>query len=193
MLLKPKTARYRNVSVVLCLVALLVVSLGCLPLGRGTNQVDLFGEMHYSQAYKSQQPPRLYPAADGVTFQSAGSVSANVTKETRSGYTGDGSTDFAYLYHVNCQVCHGSSGTGDGPMKAFLAKWNGMPPANFVVASAKSTDEDIFLYISEGGRAGYVASQAGVESPSPMPSFKKLLSEDDRWALVEYVRVLQGK
>ncbi len=193
MLLKPKTAGYRRGAVILCLVALLVVSLGCLPLGRGTNQVDLFGEMHYSQAYRSQQPPRLYPASGGVTFQSAGSVSANVTKESRSGYTGDGSVDLTYLYHVNCQVCHGISGTGDGPMKAFLAKWKGMPPANFVVASATSTDEEIFAYISEGGRAGYVASQAGVESPSPMPSFKKLLSEDDRWALVEHVRQLQGK
>ena len=193
MLLRAKTAGYGNASMVICLIALLVVSLGCLPLGRGTNQVDLFGEMHYSQSYKSQQPPRLYPAVDGVTFQSAGGVSASVIKETQTGYSGDESTDAAYLYDVNCQVCHGNSGIGDGPMKAFLSKWKGMPPANFVVASGTSTDEEIFSYISDGGRAGYVASQAGVQSPSPMPSFKKLLSDDERWALVEYVRVLQGK
>jgi len=179
--------------IVMGLVVLLVVSLGCMPLGRGTNQVDIFGEMHYSQAYRSQQPPRLYPAVGGITFQSAGGVSATVNKAFGSFHEESSASKGAYLYEVNCKVCHGNIGIGDGPMKSFLVKWNGMLPANFVIASATSTDEEIFSYISEGGRAGFVANRAGVESPSPMPSFKKLLSEGELWSLVKYVRELQGK
>ena len=193
MLFKWKTTGSSRMPVIICLVALLVVSLGCLPLGRGTNQVDIFAEMHYSQAYKSQQPPRLYPAVGGVTFQSAGGVSETVNKASVSFRQQGSVPNAAYLYEVNCKVCHGNIGIGDGPMKSFLVKWDGMLPANFVSASATSTDEEIFSYISEGGRVGYVANQAGVESPSPMPSFKKLLSDGELWTLVEYVRELQGK
>ena len=41
---------------------------GCVSFQRGAYQVDIFTEMHYTQAYRSQEPPRLYPAKGSVPF-----------------------------------------------------------------------------------------------------------------------------
>ena len=52
----------------------------------------------------------------------------------------------------------------------------------------KSTDGDLFAFISHGGRQGYALIEKGRESRSPMPEFLLLLSEDERWSLVKYLK-----
>lgn len=76
------------------------------------------------------------------------------------------------FYMNECAECHGEHGKGDGP-KAMM---HTPMPADLTDAGQMSTvtDGEIFYQISEGKK--------------PMPSFKKRLTEDERWGLVLFVR-----
>lgn len=80
-----------------------------------------------------------------------------------------------YKARGTCVVCHGAGGTGDGNMGAMFDP----PPRNFRHAAWQSarTDGEIFWAIKYGTDEG-------------MPHFEGLLSEEDIWALVAYVRSL---
>ncbi len=80
------------------------------------------------------------------------------------------------LYFDECAKCHGEYGKGDGPEAAMHYP----PPADITDAHRMKTvtDGEIFYQISEGRR--------------PMPSFKKRLTEDQRWGLVLFVRSLSA-
>src|SRR5688500_3348809 len=85
------------------------------------------------------------------------------------------------LYAQNCLACHGEKGDGKGDAAAFLApKPRDFVTANYRLRSTASgnlpTDVDLFRSISHG--------MAG----TPMPPWKHMLSDDDRWALVEYLK-----
>jgi mono/diheme cytochrome c family protein len=76
------------------------------------------------------------------------------------------------IYMDECAECHGEHGKGDGP-KAMM---HTPAPADLTDAGRMNTvtDGEIFYQISEGRK--------------PMPSFKKRLTEDQRWGLVLFVR-----
>ncbi len=76
------------------------------------------------------------------------------------------------IYADECAQCHGERGQGDGPE----AKTHYPLPADLTDAKllAHVTDGEIFYQISEGRR--------------PMPSFKRRLTQDQRWQLVLLVR-----
>src|SRR5713226_8645158 len=76
------------------------------------------------------------------------------------------------IYMDECAKCHGERGKGDGPE----AMMHDPPPADITDTRHMNTvtDGEIFYQISEGRK--------------PMPSFKKRLTEDQRWGLVLLVR-----
>ena len=76
------------------------------------------------------------------------------------------------IYMDRCQNCHGEYGNGKGSRADKLS----VQPSDFtdVHAMSAQTDGELFWKISEGHR--------------PMPSFKKKLSEGERWQLVDYIR-----
>jgi mono/diheme cytochrome c family protein len=77
------------------------------------------------------------------------------------------------LYQANCAICHGVKGLGDGVAASGLAK----PPANHSSAAVqKLSDGALFWMIAEGN--------------NPMPSYKAVYSETQRWQLVNYIRTL---
>ena len=78
------------------------------------------------------------------------------------------------VYAENCAACHGESGQGDGSEAAFLA----VPPTDF-------TDQSLMAQLS--GEALFAGITEGVNPV--MPGFTGL-SEDDRWAVVAYLRSL---
>ena len=192
--------RFLKITLPVLLLALLLAS-GCNTIGRGTNQLDIFREMHYSQAYRSQEPPYVMPPSGGVVnFVPSGTNATLEIKETgRLARTKQSETAGAELYRVNCLMCHGQSGEGDGPMREVLLKYKGLPPANFVLTSAASSDQEIYNFVGLGGRTAALMAQNGVpalpeiQRPGNMPIFEKLLSEEERWQLVDYIRVLQGQ
>ena len=177
-----------------------VAALGCLPWGRGAYQVEIFGEMHYSQVYRSQEPPRLYPPEGSMPFKPVGDTSLEVHQMMAMDSTADSMALGEKLYAVNCAVCHGTAGLGDGAMNPFLQKWSALAPPDLTAeTTVNRTDEVLFGLISEGGATKLTFAEAGVPAAPAvdrtisMPVFRKMLTEEERWALVHYVRGLQSQ
>src|SRR4051794_1974213 len=77
------------------------------------------------------------------------------------------------LYMLYCWSCHGKTGKGDGAAGRSLDQ----KPANFHdVRIKKEPDGALFWKMSTG--------------KGTMPSFKDVLSEEERWSLVSYIRKL---
>lgn len=90
------------------------------------------------------------------------------------------------LYEANCIQCHGPNGQGDGYGAPFLVP----PPRDFTAAQYKfrttssgllPSDDDLFRTISRGANG------------TGMPPWKYLLADEDRWALVDYVKSLSPR
>jgi len=77
------------------------------------------------------------------------------------------------LYQRVCAVCHGNSGKGDGIAAAGLS----MKPADHTSPYVQlQTDGSLFWEISNGH--------------APMPAYKTVLTEKQRWKLINYIRTL---
>jgi mono/diheme cytochrome c family protein len=92
------------------------------------------------------------------------------------GQTPDALKDGKSLYMTNCSPCHGEKGKGDGPAAVAL---NPKPADHTSAALNNETDGSLFWKISEGR--------------SPMPQYKKMFTETQRWELVNYIRTLSKK
>lgn len=79
------------------------------------------------------------------------------------------------LYKQYCVDCHGSSAKGDGPKSATLSK----PPTNLT---------DLAFSASKSAYDLYSSIVMGV--PPEMPPFGEKLNEEQRWAVVDYLRSL---
>jgi mono/diheme cytochrome c family protein len=81
--------------------------------------------------------------------------------------------DAKTIYMANCAPCHGDKGRGDGPVAANLTP----KPADHSSALIQSeTDGSLFWKMSEGR--------------TPMPGYKKVFTDQQRWELINYIRSL---
>ena len=80
------------------------------------------------------------------------------------------------IYERNCLVCHGPLGLGDGPVGITLNP----PPANLQdhMVVGVHTDGRIMEWITDG------------YPDSVMTGFGDVISEKDRWHLLNYIRTL---
>ena len=85
-------------------------------------------------------------------------------------------SDGKKVYTQFCVTCHGNKGKGDGIAAPGLPKRPADHTSDFV---QKQTDGAIFWIITEGNL--------------PMPTYKKVLTETQRWQLVNYIRTLAKK
>ena len=164
----------------------------------GSHAVQVFSEMHYSPAYRSQEVPRLLPPEGSVPITGAEVVVFDVDKlkELSSPVKEYDFSRAEKVYKVNCQVCHGANLAGEGPITQLISGrgdgslvYDGATPVNLVSERVTTlTDGEIFGYISWGGRPGLAAAARGKRSSAIMPQFAKLLSEEERWQLVSYLR-----
>ena len=77
------------------------------------------------------------------------------------------------VYLQRCWMCHGDAGQGEGPDGKHLSP----TPANFTDADVKTMpDSDWFWRVSHG-----VGNAA-------MPQWRLLLSEEDRWDAIKYIK-----
>ena len=76
------------------------------------------------------------------------------------------------LYNINCAVCHGEEGKGDGPVAAKF------PPNNI-----PSYQSDRIKSLPEGGM--YHSITYGINL---MGSYASVLTPDERWKVIQYVQ-----
>ncbi len=77
------------------------------------------------------------------------------------------------LYNQYCAICHGKKGKGDGMAGMSLKP----RPANFTKAAIQEqSDGALFWKMTEG--------------KAPMAAYKGVLTEEERWHLVNFLRAL---
>ncbi len=79
------------------------------------------------------------------------------------------------IYESMCFICHGEKGKGNGAAGVSLEP----RPANFLAISVREeSDGAVFWKLTEGN--------------PPMASYKGMLTETQRWQLVNYIRKLEA-
>lgn len=170
----------------------------------GSHAVIVFSEMHYAPSYKVQEGPRLLPPEGSIAI---GGPDTSVRAPVELTYTGEeyvsltepaafaasyDAAEGAELFRVNCVVCHGTGMRGDGPLKEKLV--SGAAPADLIAgAVASGTEGEVFAWISYGSRTGFTLAMIDQPNPTVMPVFRSLLTEEDRWHLVQYILGEQGR
>jgi len=148
------------------LVGLLAMS-GC---AQGSYPLDVFYEMHYQKSFKAHEPPRLSVPESAVGWFPAPQATS---------FTGDGQ----HLYQVNCSMCHGETGQGDGEVLQRMIDVYGYTP----VVTPNLTADPV-RSMGALGVAGFMGSGLVV-----MPNFSRLLTGEEMQLIAEYVvNCLQG-
>lgn len=165
----PTPRRRIGVRLLLLAVAVGMLATACgatLP-GRGSYPLDIFYEMHYQQSFKSNEPPVFGGVSGAVAWFPAPKSTAF---ETNTG---------SYLYGVNCSMCHGAQGKGDGPVLSKMIDTYGYQP---VIDPPDLTDNP------PDNIAGILQLTTRPFGPdSVMPPFGRLLSAEERRAIAEYI------
>ena len=161
-----------------------------------TYPLDIFPEMHYQQSFKTQEPPALTSPVDSVPRTGKEVIYTLKEAQVLTNPVVYNSQAAQKLYTINCSVCHGTHGLGDGPMRAKLeavAKedWfygtKGNLPANLSANGSTVAKPDGELY--QTLTHGYAAAYGLPNKISPiMPSFRTYLTPEERWQLVHYIR-----
>lgn len=130
------------------------------PRGNPQSSVSVYGTAAPGFAFGRGQLPNV--------IDSMSSIPNPVPPDARS--LNNGRINF----QINCAVCHGPLGHGDGPATKY-----GMAGINLTLDVTKNrTDGYIF---------GMIRNGRGL-----MPTYNRI-EEPDRWDIVNYVRSLQGK
>lgn len=156
---------------------------GCNP---GAYPIDIFPEMHYQPSQRLLEPDRLAPPADAVpvtggrpeyTYDEAAGLTNPVPRnaETLAGAR--------LLYDVNCAVCHGADGRGQGAMAEYYARARAtavLPPTDLASDRVRNrTDGELYWLVTHG--------------IGNMPPFRQLLTEEQTWLVVHFIRDVQGE
>ncbi len=120
----------------------------------------------------------LFFGSNSVHAQKAWAV-PEYTKGLKNPFEGNNAAtnEGKEIYGQMCVLCHGLTGKGNGEAGLSLEK----KPANFLALRnlKNESDGEIFWKITTG--------------KPPMSSYDELLTEDQRWKLVNYIRVLYNK
>lgn len=139
-------------------------------------KIDWPSFMEIQPSYRPMEHPlpppgRSIPVEGAITIPGMGAPENPTTADEGSIARG------AELYSLNCQICHGVSGEGNGPVAPFLENYK---PANLTsdVVQSKS-DGSIFLTISNG-------------LEGKMPALNENLTVSERWDVVNFLRTLKA-
>ena len=138
-----------------------ILALGC---SQGSYPLDIFYEMHYQPSYKAHEPPRLSVPESAVPFYQL-QVSNHDGQE---------------LYDINCSMCHGPLGKGDGPVLTTMIDNYGYTPT--VPADLTALDDPLMIAKDTAGVTNIMMGGLTV-----MPSFSKLLTPEQIDAVARYV------
>ena len=166
-------------TLVVTALILVVVALAAAGCASGSYPVDIFYEMHYQQSYGPHEPPVLSAPAGAVPITGV-QLSTGENPFTPGGSvlaTGE------YIYSTNCVFCHGAQGLGDGPVLQTMKENFGYGTESQPYTITPDLTDSYVVDQTDAGIYGWITNGVTV-----MPSFAKLLSVDDRWRVVTYIR-----
>ena len=137
-------------------------------------KIDWVSFMKIQPASQPMEHPLPVPTdsipIDGAAYVLAEGVPVNPVPADAASLTRG-----AELFRINCMLCHGPEGEGNGPISTYLQN----KPANLSgVAVQALSDGGIFMIISQG-------------VPGKMPALNENLLVRERWDVVNYVRTLK--
>jgi mono/diheme cytochrome c family protein len=120
-----------------------------------------------------QQGPRLAAPAEAVPVQGPALIGGKPASEPVP-VTANSLQRGGILFDINCVMCHGQTGAGDGPLSQFYNP----PPADLTSERVQAlSDQQLFLVLTQGwGR---------------MPSIGENLTPVERWDVVNHVHTLR--
>jgi mono/diheme cytochrome c family protein len=134
--------------------------------------IPLPNQMVNQASIAFDQGPRLAAPAEAVPVQGPVLI-ADQPASVPVPATADSLQRGEVLFNINCVMCHGSDGGGQGLMSGYFAR----PPANLRGEQVQArSDQHIFLVLTRGWGL--------------MPSMAENLSPVERWDVVNYVRSL---
>ena len=115
------------------------------------------------------QGPRLAAPPEAVPIQGPVLINGEPASEPLPA-TADSLQRGQVLFNINCMMCHGAQGQGNGPLAGFFTPG----PADLTSSDVQNLPpQQIFLVITEG---------KGI-----MPSIAENLSPSERWDVINYV------
>ena len=140
-------------------------------------RIEWVSFMEIQPSFESMEEPRPVPARS-IPVEGPVAIPGMLPPENPIEADEASITRGLILYEIHCQMCHGATAEGNGPIAPFLINAR---PANLTspVVQAKS-DGSIFLTITNG-----VAGK--------MPPLNENLTVPERWDVVNFVRTLQAE
>lgn len=138
-------------------------------------KIDWPSFMEIQPSFKQMDDP-LMPPEHSIPIEGPISIPGMGAPENPTPADEDSIARGAELYNINCKMCHGVEGKGNGTIAPFLINFK---PANLTSEVVQSKSEgSIFLTISNGleGR---------------MPALNENLTVSERWDVVNFVRTLK--
>ena len=157
------------------LVGLAIVA-GLLAVGcsQGSYPLDIFYEMHYQPSYRVHEPPRLSPPASAVPWYGS-------TPPQPTSFAGSGK----HIFETNCVMCHGATGQGNGQVLGRMIVDYSYGPIEDLAFFNPDLTSEAARSIGRDGMRSWILSGAGGQKV--MPSFAKLLTEDQIELVLDYV------
>jgi mono/diheme cytochrome c family protein len=149
----------------------------------GAYPVDIFIEMHYQPSQRRLEPDRLAPPREAVPvtgrepaigFAQAGGLANPVSP------TAEARERARILYQQNCAACHGRDGHGQSLVAQHFQRNGRLPPVDLASPRVRGRTDGELDWIMTNGLGG-------------MPPFGNLLTDQERWTLVYFVREVQGR
>ena len=169
-----KAELFKRLSI-LAVVALLVLGFIML-FSYDIIKIDWVSFMEIQPAFQPMYHPLAVPTdsipIEGPAYIAALGVPINPVQADQTSLTRG-----AELFHINCSMCHGPDGEGNGPIANYLQN----KPANLTGLAVQSlSDGGIFMTITNGIQG-------------KMPALNENLTVRERWDVVNYVRTLWKK
>jgi mono/diheme cytochrome c family protein len=138
-------------------------------------KIDWVSFMEIQPSYRPMENP-LPPPDHSIPIEGAISIPNMGAPDNPTSADDASVTRGAELFALHCQMCHGVTGEGNGPIAPFLIKFK---PANLTTEVVQSkSDGSIFLTLTDGvdGR---------------MPALNENLTVSERWDVVNFIRTLK--
>ena len=139
-------------------------------------KIEWISFMEIQPSYRQMENPLPVPARS-IPIEGPVAIPGMLPPENPIEADEDSLTRGANLYEMRCQMCHGATAEGNGPVAPFLAN----RPANLTTPVVQSkSDGSIFLTITNG-------------VTGKMPPLNENLTVPERWDLVNFVRTLSAQ